>query len=1017
MLLKRRAGCILTTALIICLSIILPAYAQTADKSYWQQEVNYKIRVRLDDKSHTISGFESFEYKNNSPETLTELYIHLWPNAYKDNSTALAKQQLENGSVAFHYYEDSQRGYIDSLDFEVDGEPVKMFYHPEYNDVCKILLNKPLAPGKKLRVTTPFRVNIPGSFSRLGHTGQAYQVSQWYPKPAVFDKNGWHPMPYLDQGEFYSEFGSYEVSITLPANYVVGATGNLQNEEEQRFLDSLADATALIKDFPSDNSFPESSESWKTLTYKQSKIHDFAWFADKRYHVLKGSVTLPRSQRKVDTWVMFTNDQAKYWKDAIPYVNDAITSYSAWLGEYPYEQATALSGGLGAGGGMEYPNVTVISEVNSARSLERVIVHEVGHNWFYGILGSNERDHGWMDEGLNTYYETRYMKTKYPEMPLLGRDYRVAHWFKLDQYPAGYTNDLIYLLMARLNEDQPVETFSEDFSMINYAGIMYAKTGLLLRYLEQYLGPKDFEIAMNTYYQRWKFRHPQPEDLKLVFEQVTGKNLDWFFGDMINTSGKIDFKLKSVKSEDNDYQVRVAGRGLVAPVFISSLDKNGEVLETFRSEPFRGTAVFYFDKQDVHEIRVDPYNAIPEINRQNNRMRVKGLFRKTEPIQLQFLMSLQDRDRSQLYFTPVLGYNYTDRWMPGIALYNHFFPLRPFEFELIPLYSFETDRLNGRGRVAYNWYPARGFQRITLSTHYNAFSEDRLRTGVYDPADNYIGTDDYLFSFRKIAVQAEFEWKRATERSKTRQYINLRQVWVQRSVEQDRVLLDETEESAVNRIDAQYQVLSYQLKNTRRLNPYFAKIEAERMSQNPNGFLKLSAEFTYNWTYGKGRKNASLRTFVGTGFTNLGVKTYNAGLYSLDGTSDYKYDQTYLKRNDLMQQQFYVMEGGFKSRILLPNVDRMLTLNAKVPLPLPLPLGLYGDIAFFKGSAVYYEQDYVYDFGLYVPFIRDLIEVYFPVEISTKTSVSQPKYADRIRFVLNITEMDPFRLIRRINLR
>jgi hypothetical protein len=270
-------------------------------------------------------------------------------------------------------------GYIDSLDFVADGYPVQWNLLPESPDICMLHLIKPLVPGDTIWITTPFRVKIPkGVTSRLGHIGESYQISQWYPKPAVYDRTGWHQMPYLDQGEFYSEFGSYDVSITLPVNYVVGATGNLQNEQEKRLLELMAADTAWMKTIDSGwEFFPPSSGQMKTLRFTEDHIHDFAWFADKRFHVLKGSVPLPDSKREVTTWVMFTNQEAHLWKKAISYVNDALLYFSKRIGDYPYNNYTAVQSALNSGAGMEYPGMTVIGLAKDPYLLDEVITHEI----------------------------------------------------------------------------------------------------------------------------------------------------------------------------------------------------------------------------------------------------------------------------------------------------------------------------------------------------------------------------------------------------------------------------------------------------------------------------------------------------------------------------------------------------------------------------------------------------------------------------------------------------------------
>jgi len=215
-------------------------------QNYWQQEVNYTIQVRLNDQNHTLSGFEVFEYVNNSPNILDRIYMHIWPNAYKDGSSALAKQLYRQGDGKLTFAKEEDRGYIDSLNFKSEGTPLKWEYDAENPDICVIYLNTPLRNGDRIRITTPFKVKIPsGEISRMGHIGQSYQITQWYPKPAVYDKNGWNAIPYLNQGEFYSEYGSYDVSITLPKNYIVGATGDLQTKSEVAFMDEQVAATRL----------------------------------------------------------------------------------------------------------------------------------------------------------------------------------------------------------------------------------------------------------------------------------------------------------------------------------------------------------------------------------------------------------------------------------------------------------------------------------------------------------------------------------------------------------------------------------------------------------------------------------------------------------------------------------------------------------------------------------------------------------------------------------------------------
>ena len=538
---------------------------QSMSAQSWQQQVDSDIRVTLDDQAHRLHGDIQITYHNNSPETLDFVWMHLWPNAYRNGKTAMAKQHYRDGDMFMFYAMSRDLGGIDSLAFTSAGQTLAWEPHPEHIDIAKVTLPVPLAPGESVEIATPFRVDLPsGSISRLGHVGESYQITQWYPKPAVYDEDGWHPMPYLSQGEFFSEYGTFDVRITLPSNYTVGATGDFvpgseNNNTELKRLAQLVEETEtwVTKGGWNDatNDFPASSEDMKTLHFRQSQVHDFAWFADKRYKVLKGEVTLPGDGRAVTTWAMFTPEEGELWQKAPEYLHDATYYYSLWNGDYPYNQVTAVDGTISAGGGMEYPNVTVIGRSGSDSGLETVIVHEVGHNWFYGILGSNERENAWMDEGINSFNETRYLLTKYGEDKdislLLGGEGNLAQRFELDDFQYKWIDELSYLFPARFGADQPIQCHSNSLTQLNYGAIIYKKTAAAFAMLQSHLGTERFDAAMQLYFDTWKFRHPSPKDLQVSMEKSTGEDLSWFFEDWIQTTKRNDLKLVSVNAKSS----------------------------------------------------------------------------------------------------------------------------------------------------------------------------------------------------------------------------------------------------------------------------------------------------------------------------------------------------------------------------------------------------------------------------------------------------------------------------------
>lgn len=503
--------------LFILFFILIPIFSQPP---YWQQQVDYKIAVSLNDADNTLDGSVQMMYQNNSPDTLHFIWIHLWSNAYKNDRTAFSDQLLENGRTDFYFTKEENHGYINRLNFKAANISLTTEDHPQHQDIIKLILAAPLAPGQKINIETPFHIKLPLNLSRSGFINKSYQVTQWYPKPAVYDRKGWHPMPYLDQGEFYSEFGNYEVSITVPKKYVVASTGVLKKT-------ILTDIT-------------------NTLLYQQDAIHDFAWFADIDF--LVNHDTLRLQTKTIDVFSYYHATNKDLWKNSIQYIKRAVTTKSNLLGEYPYEVVSVVEKpATDEIGGMEYPTITLISTTKNEKVLDYLVHHEVGHNWFYGILATNERSHPWMDEGMNSYYDMRYVMEQYETS---ATDYFGTKSTFINNRKPEDLEDLLLRTLIAEKKDQPIETKADDFTYLNYGGVTYYKTSQWLMQLEKEIGRPLFDSMMRAYYNRWKFKHPYPEDFKALAEEVSDKDLDPIFlltqkTGSIQPSEKKDLKIAS----------------------------------------------------------------------------------------------------------------------------------------------------------------------------------------------------------------------------------------------------------------------------------------------------------------------------------------------------------------------------------------------------------------------------------------------------------------------------------------
>ncbi|WP_319478826.1 M1 family metallopeptidase [uncultured Draconibacterium sp.] len=977
--------------ILVCL-FFLASYSNTLSQEYFQQEVNYKIQVSLNDKLHKLSALETLEYINHSPDTLHLLYFHLWPNAYSNNTTPLARQMFQFYGKEKLFNNPELRGAIDSLDFAVNGSKVNWELLSGQPDICRIYLEVPLNPGDSLLITTPFRVKIPkGVTSRLGHIGESYQISQWYPKPAVYDKNGWHPMSYLDQGEFYSEFGRFEVYITLPANYIVGTSGNLQNYSEIEMLDKLAADTAWIKTASlTDTDFPASSKQVKTLHYTADKIHDFAWFADKRFHVQRGKVKLPNSDREVTTMVLFTNEQSELWKDALQYVDEAIYWFSDKIGDYPYQSFTAVQSALTSGDGMEYPGLTVVGLADNAYALDEVLSHEICHNWFYSALGSNERRYPFMDESITSAYTDRYLAEKYPEKKLWEvylKNRKLAKFVHVDKLPIQRLKEMEWLFQARNNREQPINIPATEYTDLNYVLMLYNKAAISFNYLRIYLGDAVFDSAMQEYFRQWRFKHPQPEDLREIIETHSEKDLSWFFTDLLGTTKRIDYKMVRTSNQ----QVLIKNKGeLVSPLFISGTTGDSIFFEKWE-DGFKGKKWIDLPSGDYTELIIDPGHTTPEIFRINNNIKTSGTFPKADPIRTQLLFSMDDTEAHTIMYMPAINWTRENSFMLGMAIHNGFIIPKPIEYFVMPFYAFGNSDLAGFGRINYNITPYDKLIRLaTISLEGTQFG----------------APGNYNYHRIKTGLELHFRNKKMThpfQQSILGNYIaasNLSHI-------------NHQEKAKLN----SYIQIGYLLEKTGFVNPYTLLTSFE----SGKTYKKTSLELNYKLSYLGKKDGLEMRFFAGAMLKNDANNPFYAFSASgRNGREQYLYEGNYPDRFSVFPENFFsrqmtLTEGGLVSP--LNNslgysrwlISFSLTSNlpgkaAKFPVKpfLNLLMNDHG-ISASQNSLIFYEA------GLKTGF-WNFFEIYIPLLVSKNIDSVDSTFKNRIRFVFSIDSISRFRL-------
>lgn len=1017
-------------------------------QDYFQQEVNYKIKATLDDEAHSLTGEVLIEYVNNSPSDLTEIYFHLWPNAYKNTETAFAQQKKRQGSSEFWFSTIEERGGFDEISFYSNKKELKWASYDGQPDMVVVTLNEPLQSGATTEITIPFVEDIPTSFSRLGHVGQSYQMTQWYPKPAVFDKDGWNPLPYLDQGEFYSEFGRFEVYITLPENYVVGATGTLNTASEKEFLrKKVVEADVYFEDYeiPAKktesqilalqtelDTFPASSTKMKTLHYSAKNVHDFAWFADKRFKVRQSAVEL-ESGKKVETYVMFTHAEEHLWKDAIAYVDRSVKFYSDHVGEYPYPHATAVQSALSAGGGMEYPMITVIGLSGNAKSLDDVITHEVGW-WFYGILGTNERMHPWMDEGMNSYYEIRYMRENYEKGRFDLNEAGIPK-FLINNSPYG-AEQLGLMHLKCTHRAQAPDLDSDKMSGINYGLGAYSKPAIALRQLELFIGTENFDRAMKAYYEKWKFKHPTPQDFKTIMEQETGKDLTWFLEDFMMTTKKQNYKIGKITDNGDTYILNIQNIGETnAPFPLNGIKDDTTTVMTKWFDGFAGEKDLEIPKGDYTKVLLDGEFETLELDYRDNIIKTTGS--KFRAPKLTFLAGMENPRKTYLAYLPIAAYNAYDGAMLGLALHNWRLPERPFTFMLAPTFGFKSKELGGLGHLSYraglngnskkqggNWVEF-GVDAKSFNSFYNSTYDAQQRFTKLKPYVKYRAENIVDNNYFEVELRSSFI---------TEEELDIRIVDSVRIINNVDVVRNTYVEG----------IISFEKRQS--INPYSFKLTVESGKRDilfdvDQPYLLIKPEINFSYTYAS-KKSIDFRLFAGIGisdFKNRNVRGFlNLAGQGHSGFNDYKYEDLFFARNNdegLFSQQISMRDGGFK--VALPSSQAnngftsnslLVALNLKADLPeaFPgnLPIKPYFDMAFVERNTGdqqrTFQEQFWWNGGFALELGNGIFGIYFPVvssdNIKRFDSDWRARYWNRISFLLDLKKLNPKQVTDRISL-
>jgi hypothetical protein len=593
----------------------MAALAQN-NSGYWQQRVEYKMEIDVNVDNHQYKGKQELKYINNSPDTLYRVFYHLYFNAFQPGSEMDSKSMSQYGSDRrlakgeINVLSEEEIGFIKVSSLTQNG--IEMDYKT-VGTILEVNLNKPILPGQTTFFNMAWDAQIPVQIRRSGRNnaeGVAYSMSQWYPKLAEYDFEGWHADPYIDR-EFHGVWGDFDVKINIDKDYTIGGTGYLQNPNEVGHGYQNSEQKTI-----------KSKDGKNTWHFFAPDVHDFAWAADNEFihDVYPGP-------NNVELHFFYKNNPEilENWKNLQKKTAELMAFFNEAIGDYPYKQYSVVQGG---DGGMEYPMCTLITGVRSFNSLVGVTSHELAHSWFHGVLATNESKHEWMDEGFASYISGWAMNS-------------VMEQNKENPTASAYMN---YKYMAIGGKEQPLTTHADRYSSgQNYAVNAYSKGAVFLAQLGYVIGKENLNKTLKRYYSEFKFKHPTPNDFIRVAEKVSGFELDWYLTDWTQTTNTIDYGIMGADSDGTSTVIVLERKGLMpmpVDVMVTYMDGSSEffyiplqMMRAEKSSPYSDVTVTVLDdwawaypeyrftipnSKQIKKIEIDPSKLMADIHLGNN---------------------------------------------------------------------------------------------------------------------------------------------------------------------------------------------------------------------------------------------------------------------------------------------------------------------------------------------------------------------------------------------------------------
>ncbi len=898
-------------------------------------EISIKAVVLQDYK---IQIDQEITYINPSDHVMDTIYLLNWANGYRDKKTPLNKRLIEDYNKSLYFAKIKERGYSTIQTLESNGVDLSFSELKDASDIIQVILPNSLQPSESIKIHVVYELRIPSDkFTKYGRNQLAYNLRFWHLTPAVYDKK-WHLFSNLNMDDYYMQPTDFNIEFAIPLGYTLHS--DLEQEAE------IKDDHVLYK---------LKGENQLDVELNIQVKNDFSTY-------------------KVEGPTIVTNIKAKVLIENIKedVLQRQLDFMKEHLGEYPHPKllinyTTYLKRPVY--GFNQLPKS--LNPFSDIFEWDIKMFKAISEQYVANTILTNKRDDAWLADGIQIYLMMAYVQKHYPEVKAIGniskkwgiRRYNIAKLEFNGKYP------FVYQFLARKQLDQSLATPTDSLSNFNLKLVNKYKAGLGLRYLDAYLNEDIVKSSIQEYYKTNRLKLANTEDFGALLKSKTDKDLSWFFGNYLKTNNKINYTIKKVEKEGDSVQVTIQNKSnFKAPITLYGVNKKDIKFKQW-IEPIQNEQTLKVSSKDIDRLSLNYEYLYPESNLRDNWKKLdKTLLNR--PLKFTFLRDIEDPYYNQLFYKPIIDYNFYDGFLLGANMYNQALFKKKWLFSISPVYGFKSNTVTGNFSFAYEHLPQES-------------SVYRYRTGISASRSHY----DNDLAFNKVTPYFLIDFKRNTLRDVGRKSLLTRYVMVDREMPAE-VEFEETYKYDIFNI--RYGYSKPEIINDIR---YFADF------QYHENFSKASIDIRYRKLTNINRY-LDLRMFFGSFLFNNTESDFFS--YSIDRPSDYLFDLNYLGRSEdsgFLSQQVIITEGGFKSIFEDPYANEwILTSNASIGVWRFIEL--YADAGFLKNRNE--DARFKYDTGVRLNFIHNFLEVYFPLQSSNGFEPEFSDYASRIRFVLTI---------------